>query len=104
GYGGREVIEIESPFTIACDKWDQLRYRSNKTHAVDHAGVGRICQNHLIAGIGSSQQSIEHPFSSAASYYYLLRVVSMTSLFIDVIRDGHTKLHSACEWQITVGF
>jgi hypothetical protein len=62
--------------------------RPDKAHPVEHAGVGGVGEDDLVAGIGQAEEGVEHRVALAARDHDLAApVVARAAAALDV--DGH---------------
>jgi hypothetical protein len=88
---GLERSEIEAPFTARNAQRRELRGRADQAHAVEHAGAGRIREDHLVPGIGQAEEGVQHRVALAARDHDLpAPVVARAPAALD--RGGHGVL------------
>ncbi len=94
---------VESPLAAGDVQRDELRHRAGEADAVEHAGVGRIGQDDLVARIGEDEERVEHRVALAAGDDDLARpVVARAAAALDRRGDRLLELVAAGERQPAV--
>ena len=91
--GGAQRVEVESPLAALDVQRDEPRHGADEPDAVEHAGVGRVGEDHLVARVGQAEERVEHRVALAAGDDDLAAaVVRGAAAPLDQVRDGLLEL------------
>ena len=75
---------------------------ADEAHPVEHAGVGRVGEHDLVAGVGEAEERVEHRVALAGGDHDLPRVVARAAAALDRRRDRLLQVVPAREGQPAV--
>ena len=97
-HGGGERVPVEPPLALGHPERHGSRRPAGEVDAVDEAGVGRIGDDHLVAGVDRHQKRVEDAFEASAGDHDLaLRVVGVARASGEEGGDRLAQLHVAGE-------
>ena len=91
---------VEPPFAVLDRQRRERRRAAGEPHAVHEAGVDRVGEDDLVAGIDRREQHVEHALAAAARDHDLaLGVVGRAVALRDVVGDRRAQVEIAGERQ-----
>ena len=101
---GLEHVEVQAPGAVATPEGHEDGRRAGHPHAADHADVGRVGDDDLVALLHGGEQRVEQPLGAAAGDdHVLLGVVGDAGLAQQPLGDGLAELGQPVEGQVGVG-
>jgi hypothetical protein len=102
--GSPQRLEVQPPLAAVGVQRHEPRLGSGQPHAVDHAGVRRVGQDDLVAGVGEAEEGIEHGLALPAGDDDLAaRVVRRPAPPPHVLGDRLLEVLAAVEREPAVG-